>query len=118
MKSLLQIFIQITKKEWRRNGQKVWQRDYMKLKWIMILYSYRNSGPSYANWSSDSSDCFIDKLSMEISSGKAVMPNSRDTPFPLKTLTTKGMLDSLSFFSSFSFSSSSFSSGPTLGMST
>jgi len=78
-----------------------------------------NSGPSYANWSSDSSDCFIDKLSMEISSGKAVTPNSRDTPFSLKTLTTKGMLDSLSFFSLSPFSSSSFSSpGATLGMST
>lgn len=80
------------------------------------IYAYMNSGPSYANWSSDSSDCLIDKLSMEISSGKAVTPNSRDTPFPLKTFTTKGILDSLSFFSS--FSSSSFSSGATVGMST
>ena len=75
-----------------------------------------NSGPSYTSWSSDSSGCFIDKLSMVISSGKAVTPNSRHTPFPLKTLTTKGMLDSLPLFSP--SSSSSFSSSATLGMST
>lgn len=77
-----------------------------------------NSGPSYTSSSSESSGFLIDKLSIETSSGKAVKPNSRDTPFPLKTVTTKGMLDSVSFFSLSSASSPSFSSGVMLGMST
>ena len=116
----MKVFIQRTAKNNKHSETVIETLSFDKIKW-QLINAYLIPRPLYTSWSSDSSGFFSDNLLIVTLSRKAFIPNSRHTPFPFKTDTTKGMMQDLLLFSFSIFSMSSSSSlswGDTSVMST